>query len=48
MTPIKKQIAYRCEVVRFELFLSVGSLVNYKTWLPFEFRLPAFTPPKLT
>jgi hypothetical protein len=40
VTPIKKQIAYRCEVVRFKLSLSVGSLANFKTWLPFEFRLP--------
>ena len=46
--PIKKHIAYKCEVVRFELSLSMGSLANFKTWLPFEFRLSAFTPPNLT
>jgi len=48
VVPIKKQIAYKCEVVRFELSLSMGSLANFKMWLPFEFRLPAFTPPNLT
>ena len=40
VVPIKKQIAYKCEVVRFRLSLSVGSLANFKTWLPFEFRQP--------
>ena len=44
---IKKQIAHKCEVVRFELVLTMGSQI-YRTWRPFEFQLPTFTPPNLT
>ena len=48
VVPIKKQIAYECEAVRFELSLSMGSQIYFRIWRPFAFQLPAFTPPNLT
>jgi len=48
VVPIKKQIAYNCELARFRLSLSMSSQIYFRIWRSFEFSLPTFTPPNLT